>query len=87
MIDYEKNSGLLKALAHPIRLQMVEGLMNHECNVNKIVARLKLPQSTISQHLGLLKMRGIVQLRKEGTKACYRVINPRVIELMKLLSK
>jgi DNA-binding transcriptional ArsR family regulator len=86
-INYEKDSELLKALAHPVRLRMVEGLMNHECNVNKMVANLKLPQSTISQHLALLKSRGVVQIRKEGVKTCYRVVNTKVVEIVKLLSK
>ena len=86
-ISYEKDSELLKALGHPVRLRMVEGLLNHECNVNKIVKALGLPQSTVSQHLGILKSRGIVQLRKEGVKTCYRVVNPKVAALIKLISK
>ena len=83
--DYRKESGILKALAHPIRLKMVEGLMNNECNVNKIVKALKIPQSTASQHLSLLKNRGIVRPRKEGVKTCYSVVDAKVIKLIKIL--
>lgn len=86
-IDYKKDSELLKALGHPIRLRMVEGLLGHECNVNKMVKALHLPQSTVSQHLGILKSRGIVQIRKEGVKTCYRVTEARIAELMKVLKK
>ena len=85
--DYRKESDILKALAHPIRLRMVEGLISNECNVNKIVKALRIPQSTASQHLALLKARGIVQLRKEGVKTCYRVRDPRILGLLKILSK
>ena len=85
--DYKKESNILKALAHPIRLRMVEGLMHNECNVNKIVKALKIPQSTASQHLALLKDRGIVETRKEGVKTCYRVLDARVSELIKILGK
>ena len=85
--DYKKESNILKALAHPIRLRMVEGLMHNECNVNKIVKALKIPQSTASQHLALLKARGIVETRKEGVKTCYRVLDARVSELIKILGK
>jgi ArsR family transcriptional regulator len=84
--DYKKESEMLKALAHPIRLRMVEGLMHNECNVNKIVKVLKIPQSTVSQHLALLKSRGIVQIRKEGVKTCYSVSNDKVVKLVKVLS-
>ena len=86
-IDYVKESGILKALAHPVRLRIVDGLINHECNVDKITKALKIPQSTASQHLALLKSRGIVSLRKEGVKTCYRVVDPRIVDLIKVLTK
>jgi len=85
--DYKKEGDILKALAHPVRLRMVEGLMHNECNVNKIVKALKIPQSTASQHLALLKARGIVQVRKEGVKTCYRVVDDRISKLIKILGK
>ena len=85
--DYKKESNILKALAHPVRLRMVEGLMHNECNVTKMVKALKIPQSTVSQHLRVLKARGIVHLRKEGVKTCYRVLDARVSELIKILGK
>ncbi|MDP3791333.1 MAG: metalloregulator ArsR/SmtB family transcription factor [Candidatus Omnitrophota bacterium] len=85
--DYKKESEILKALAHPIRLKMVEGLMHNECNVKKIVKALRIPQSTASQHLALLKAKGIVQMRKEGVKTCYRVLDAKISELIKILGK
>ena len=85
--DYDNESETLKALAHPVRLRMVEGLIKNECNVNRIVEKLGLPQSTISQHLSILRNRGIVKARKEGLKTCYKVVNPKVIELVKALDK
>jgi ArsR family transcriptional regulator len=86
-MDYEKESEILKALAHPVRLRMVHGLVGNECNVNKIVDILGLPQSTVSQHLAILRSRGIVQVRKEGVITCYKVVNPKVRQLLKILSK
>jgi DNA-binding transcriptional ArsR family regulator len=87
MLNYEKESELLKALAHPVRLKMVQGLLNHECHVDKIVKALNLPQSTVSQHLSVLKNRGIVQIRKEGVKTCYRVSDRKIAPLLKILSQ
>ena len=87
MLNYEKDSELLKALAHPVRLRMVEGLLNRECHVDKIVKALNLPQSTVSQHLSVLKNRGIVQIRKEGVKTCYRVADRKIAPLLKILSQ
>jgi DNA-binding transcriptional ArsR family regulator len=85
--DHKRESEILKALAHPVRLKMVEGLINHECSVTRMVKALKIPQSTVSQHLGILKSRGIVQMRKEGVKTCYRVTDRKINELIKLLGR
>ena len=84
-MNYLKESEMLKALGHPVRLKMVEGLMRHECNVSKIVKGLKLPQSTVSQHLGILKKAGILLPQKEGVKTCYRVANLKVHQIIKIL--
>ncbi len=86
-LEYNKESEFFKALGHPVRLKIVEGLLNHECNVNKIVRGLKLPQSTISQHLALLKNRGIVATKKDGVKCCYKVVDDRVEKLLRVLKK
>jgi ArsR family transcriptional regulator len=87
-INFEKDSEILKALGHPVRLRIVCGLLREdECNVNKMVEELNIPQSTVSQHLGILKSRGIIEPRKEGVKTCYRVVDKRVREIIDILEK
>ncbi len=80
-------SEILKALGHPVRLKIVEGLIRHPCHVNEIVEGLGLPQSTVSQHLGVLKNRGIISPRKEGVQTCYLVTDTRIREIIKVLGK
>ena len=46
--DYEKPAAVLKALAHPVRLHIVAGLIAEPCNVSKITNCLNLPQSSVS---------------------------------------
>ncbi len=84
-MEYDKYSNIFKALGHPVRLHMVEGLMKNECSVNKIMEGLDLPQSTTSQHLGILKNQGILESRKEGVKTCYRVVDETVKQIMQIL--
>ena len=84
---FERVSEKLKALAHPARLQIVAGLLKDECNVSQIQESLGLPQSTISQHLRVLKNAGIIKGRREGTKMCYRVVDKRVREVIKVIEK
>jgi len=86
-VNYEKVSETLKALAHPARLKMVTGLLKDECNVAQIQKALGLPQSTISQHLRILKNAGIIKGRREGTKTCYRVTDVRVREIAKIIKR
>lgn len=85
-INFNKESEFLKALAHPVRLKMVLGLLKgQDCDVNTMVSNLKLPQSTVSQHLSVLKNKGIVSFRKDGVRACYRVVDKRVKAILDML--
>lgn len=85
MKDYMKKSDLLKAMAHPVRLCIIRGLMNNQCNVTKMQECLNLPQSTVSQHLGKLKSAGIIEGERNGLEICYKVVNPQVIKLVEQL--
>lgn len=78
---------ILKALGHPVRLKLVMGLMCNECNVGQIVTKLGLPQPTVSQHLAILKNRGILVPQRQGTQICYRVMNPKIAKLIEELKK
>jgi len=84
---YAEFSEVFKALGHPARLKIVEGLIRHPCHVNEIVEGLGLPQSTVSQHLGILRSRGIIIPRKEGVKTCYLVTDERVRSIIKCLER
>jgi ArsR family transcriptional regulator len=84
-VDYEEISETFKALAHPARLEMVVGLIRDECNVTQIQRALGLPQSTISQHLRVLRNANVIKGRREGTKTCYRVIDARVRQFVKII--
>lgn len=72
--ELEKRADLLKALAHPVRLCIVIGLLeNGSCNVSTMHLCLGLPQSTISQHLGKLKSVGIIKGERRGLEIMYSV--------------
>ncbi len=87
-MDYIFESAVLKALGHPVRLKIVDGLLSgKECNVNTMVKNLKLPQSTVSQHLGILKNSGIISYKKDGVSTCYRVVNDNVKKIIAILNK
>jgi len=85
--DYEKNSQIFKALSHPIRLQMVDVLLDDECCVTDVMNALAISQSTSFQHLNILKNIGIVYPEKHGTRTCYIVNNELVKEIVAILKR
>jgi len=77
----------LKALGHPVRLQIVAGLSMKECNVTKICEGLNLPQATISRHLSLLRNLGIVEGVRKGQQICYSLVDDKVAKIIKIITK
>jgi DNA-binding transcriptional ArsR family regulator len=85
MKKYIQKSELLKAIAHPVRLCIIRGLINQQCNVTKMQECLNLPQSTVSQHLAKLKSAGIIEGERKGLEVCYKVVNKQMKEIVELL--
>lgn len=70
--ELERNSEILKALAHPVRLCIAVGLLEKgTCNVSTMYSCLGKPQSTISQHLAKLKSVGIIKGERKGLEIIY----------------
>ena len=66
----------LKALGHPVRLAIVRALAERSCCCcSDVCSRLPLAQSTVSQHLKVLKEAGLVSFRRDGVRSSY-VLNP-----------
>ncbi len=83
--NFEVEAETLKVLGHPIRLKIVAGLCAKECNVKHIWECLGLPQATVSQHLALLKNKGIIEGKRDGVEVHYTVIHPLAKKLVTLL--
>ena len=71
-----------KALAHPLRIAILDGLRQGERSVNDLSAALRVEQSTLSQQLAVLRGRDIVNGRKEGLNVFYSVNDPTVFKLL-----
>jgi len=75
---------ILRALAHPLRMQILEFIDNHKTiNVNKIYNTLKLEQSITSQHLRILRVAGIVLTKREGKFIHYSIDYPKVSTVLR----
>ena len=83
---YNEIADVLKALAHPVRLCIVRGLIEKGgCNVCHMQECLGMPQSTTSQHLQKLRSAGIISGQRKGLEVTYKVCDQRVVELIKLI--
>lgn len=84
-ISFDREAEILKVLGHPVRLKIVAGLMSQSCNVKKIWECLELPQATVSQHLALLKNKGIIEGKRDGVEVFYQVTSEQARKIVAAL--
>lgn len=84
--DINVASRSLKAMAHPLRLKILCLLGGAgEVSVQGIVEHVGTSQSNISQHLSILRDKGILASRKDANKVFYRVADPRIVRVISSL--
>jgi DNA-binding transcriptional ArsR family regulator len=71
-----------KALAHPLRIRIIDALRDGEIGVNDLCERLQVEQSTVSQQLAQLRGRNIVVGRKEGQNVFYSIRDRTIFRLL-----
>jgi DNA-binding transcriptional ArsR family regulator len=72
-----------RALAHPIRIRILEALAGGERTVHELQQALDLEQPIVSQHLAVLRGKNIVSTRKEGTSVNYALGDPLIVDLLR----
>nr|VFK58230.1 MAG: ArsR family transcriptional regulator [Candidatus Kentron sp. TUN]VFK59801.1 MAG: ArsR family transcriptional regulator [Candidatus Kentron sp. TUN]VFK67259.1 MAG: ArsR family transcriptional regulator [Candidatus Kentron sp. TUN] len=83
--EIERASRSMKAIAHPLRLRILCTLGAHEVSVHDIVDRVGTSQSNISQHLAILREKGILAARKDANRVYYRVGDSRTLRLISMM--
>lgn len=88
-VDPDEELALLaKALGHPARVKIVRFLLERdECIVGAIVDELPLAQSTVSQHLKVLREAGLIYGEVEGSRICYCADLARIERVRSLLER
>ena len=83
----QESSELLRALTHPLRMQILEFIdQNDQINVNKIYNTLNLEQSITSQHLRILRNAGIVETKRDGKFIYYSINYVKVGDTIKAIN-
>ncbi|NTV09247.1 MAG: winged helix-turn-helix transcriptional regulator [Zoogloea sp.] len=75
----------LKAMSHPLRLKILCVVGDQESCVQEIVDAVGTSQSNISQHLAILRDKGVLQTRKDANRVYYRVGDPRTLQLIVMM--
>ena len=78
---------LLKAVAHPIRIKLLDELTHGVKCVSDLEEYLEVSQPNVSQHLSLLRRYGIIDYYVDGRLKCYFLVDPMVLDLLKVLQK
>ncbi len=88
MVDrqlYKLHAGICHTLANPKRLEIIDKLRDQELSVTELAEALEISQANLSQHLSLMRQRGIVTTRREGLNIFYRLSNPKIIKACDLM--
>lgn len=83
--DIREASDALKAMAHPLRLKILCLVGQNELMVQDIVEAVGTSQSNISQHLAVMRERGLLASRKEANKVFYRIDDPRILKMIGMM--
>ena len=82
---HELHARVCKAIADPKRLLIINELRDRELSVGDLCESLDLTQSNVSQHLAILRERGVVSARREGTSVIYSLRGTKVLAAVDLL--
>lgn len=87
MDTLEQAAKVLRVLAHPHRLKLVELLESDRHTVGELALQLELAPHAVSQHLNQMRAHGILEARRNGRVVYYRVISPHALTLIQCIRK
>lgn len=82
---YKLHAAICHTLANPKRLEIIDKLRAKELSVTELGKALEIGQANLSQHLAIMRQRGIVATRREGLNVFYRLSNPKIIQACDLM--
>ncbi|MDP2181697.1 MAG: metalloregulator ArsR/SmtB family transcription factor [Actinomycetota bacterium] len=84
---YCLHSDLCKTLASEKRQRILGALRDGELTVSQIVETAELTQANASQHLSILRTKGVVRARRDGSNVYYSIANPKIIQAFDLITE
>jgi ArsR family transcriptional regulator len=84
---FEMQAEICKTLTNPKRIEILSVLRNDERTVTELVNALGASKANVSQHLAVMRHKGILTTRRDGVNIYYRVANPKVIDACSLMKE
>ncbi len=82
---YELHADICKIFSNPKRLEIINTLKDRELSAGDLIEKIGLSKANLSQHMGVLRSKGVVLTRREGVNIYYRITNPKIIEACHLM--
>lgn len=82
---YELQADVCKIFANAKRLEIINLLKDRETSANELLEKIGLSKANLSQHMAILKAKGVVLTRREGVNMYYRIANPKIIQACNLM--
>ena len=82
---YEIHAEMCKVFSNPTRLEILNLLRDKELSVTELIEITKLSQANISQHLSIMRAKGIVISNRKGKNIYYKLANPKIIKAFDII--
>ena len=82
---FELHAEVCKTLSNPVRLRIINELQDGEITVGSLAKKLGIRQAHVSQHLAMLRQRGVVKTRRDSPNIYYGISNPKIVKACNLI--
>lgn len=82
---YGLHADICSTLANPKRLKIINTLREKELSATELLAVLKVPKANLSQHMTVLRQKGVVAARRQGNTVFYRLARPKILKAFDLM--
>ena len=82
---FDLQADVCKVFSNPKRLEIINHLKEKELSAGELLEKTGLSKANLSQHMGVLKAKGVILSRREGVTVYYRISNPKIIEACVLM--
>jgi ArsR family transcriptional regulator len=82
---YRLHADICQTLANPKRLKIINTLREKEVSATALLSILKVPKANLSQHMGVLRQKGVVMARRKGNSVYYRLARPKILKAFDLM--